>query len=128
MNFPIQLISRENWSFKKILRHILVTRNSRSLIPDCPKQVQKLKYSTLLPAFSCTANRDMSLQMLYIAHKCLLSYNPAYLRNLSTVQSTSTTRFPSVITLKHPYNPCRLKVSSRSFYHSAPALWNILPK
>jgi hypothetical protein len=52
-----------------------------------------------------------------------------------TVQSTSTTRSSSVttrsssvITLKRPYNPSRLKVSSRSFYHSALALWNTLPK
>jgi hypothetical protein len=43
------------------------------------------------------------------------------------MKSTSTTR-SSVITLKRLYNPSRLLVSSRSFYHSAPALWNILPK
>jgi hypothetical protein len=60
--------------------------------------------------------------------KCLLSDKPAYLRNLSTVQSTSTTRSSSVIILKRPHNPSSLKVSSRSFYHSASALWKTLPK
>ena len=74
-------------------------------------------------------------KILPINYKCLLSDKPAYLRNLLTVQNTSTTRSSSVttrsssvITLKRPYNPSRLKVSSRSFYHSAPALWNTLPK
>ena len=67
-------------------------------------------------------------KILSITYKCLLSDKPAYLRNLLTVQSTSTTRSSSVITLKRPYNPSHLKVSDRSFYHSAPALWNSLPK
>jgi hypothetical protein len=67
-------------------------------------------------------------KILSITYKCLLSDKPAYLRNLLTVQSTSTICSSSVITLKRPYNPSRLKVSSRSFYHSAPALWNTLPK
>ena len=67
-------------------------------------------------------------KILSITYKWLLSDKPAYLRNLLTVQSTSTTRSSSVITLKRPYNPPNLKVSDRSFYHSAPALWNTLPK
>jgi hypothetical protein len=61
-------------------------------------------------------------KLMSITYKCLLSDKPTYLRNLSTVQSTSTTRSSSVttrsssaITLKRPYNPSRLKVSSRSF-------------
>ena len=67
-------------------------------------------------------------KILSITYKCLLSNKPSYLRNLLTIQSTSTTRSSSVITLKRPYNPSRLKISDRSFYHSAPALWNSLPK
>ena len=68
-------------------------------------------------------------KILSITYKCLLFDEPAYLRNLLTVQSTSTTdRSSSVITLKRPYNPSNLKVSDRYFYHSAPALWNTLPK
>ena len=71
-------------------------------------------------------------KILSITYKCLLFDKPANLRNLLTVQSTSTTRSSSVIrliTLKRPYNPSILMVSDRSFYHSAgPALWNTLPK
>jgi hypothetical protein len=47
-------------------------------------------------------------KLLSITYKCLLSDKPAYLRNLVTVQSTSTTRSSSVITLKRPYNHSRL--------------------
>ena len=73
----------------------------------------------------------INYKVLSITYKCLLSNKPSYLRNLLTVQSTSTThstRSCSVLTLKRPYNPSRLKISNRSFFHSAPALWNSLPK
>ena len=45
-----------------------------------------------------------------------------------TIQTTCTTRSSSVITLKRPHNPSRLQIINRSFYHSAPVLWNALPK
>jgi hypothetical protein len=66
-------------------------------------------------------------KILSITYKCLLSDKPAYLQNLLAVQITSTMP-SSVITLKHPYMPSRLKVSNRSFCHSALSLWNTLPK
>jgi hypothetical protein len=67
-------------------------------------------------------------KILSITYKCVLSDKPAYLRNLLTVQSTSTICSSSVITLKRPYNPSRLEVPCRSFYRSVPSLWNTLPK
>jgi hypothetical protein len=54
-------------------------------------------------------------KILSITYKRLLSDKPAHLRNLLAVQSTSTTRFSSVITLQRPYKPSSLKVSDRSF-------------
>jgi hypothetical protein len=45
-----------------------------------------------------------------------------------TIQTTSTTRSSSVLTLKRPHNPSRLQITNRSFYHSAPVLWNAFPK
>ena len=33
----------------------------------------------------------------------------------------------SFVTLNRPSNSSRLKITNRSFYHSAPALWNTLP-
>ena len=71
-------------------------------------------------------------KILSNSYKCLLSDKPAYLWNLLTVQTTSEYLHHSFFfchyTLKRPYNPPNLKVSDRSFYHSAPALWNTLPK
>jgi hypothetical protein len=62
-------------------------------------------------------------KVLYITYKDLLSDKPSYLRNLLTVQSTSTICSSPVITVKRPYNPSRLKVHRRSFYRSAPSLY-----
>ena len=67
-------------------------------------------------------------KILSLTYKCLVSNKPTYLRNLLTIQRTFTSRSSTVITLKRPYNPSRLKISDRSFYHSAPAMWNSLPK
>jgi hypothetical protein len=50
-------------------------------------------------------SESIHYKILSITYKRLLSDKPAYLRNLLTVQSTSTTRSSSVITLKHSYNP-----------------------
>jgi hypothetical protein len=67
-------------------------------------------------------------KILSITYKCIISNKPTYLRNMLTIQTTSTTRSSSVITLKRPHNPSRLQITNRSFYHSAPVLWNALPK
>ena len=66
--------------------------------------------------------------ILSITYKCIVSNKPTYLRNMLTIQTTSTTRSSSVITLKRPHNPSRLQITNRSFYHSAPVLWNAFPK
>ena len=73
-------------------------------------------------------SQRIQYKILSLTYKCLLSNKPVYLRNLLTVQSTSTTRSSSVITLKRPPIISRLKHSNRSFYVSAPVLWNSLPK
>ena len=40
--------------------------------------------------------------------------------------TTRSTRSSAVVTLQRPSNPSRLKISDRSFYFRAPALWNAL--
>jgi hypothetical protein len=67
-------------------------------------------------------------KILSIIHKCIVSNRPTYLRNMLTIQTTSTTRSSSVITLKRPHNPSLLRITNKCFYHSAPVLWNALPK
>jgi hypothetical protein len=60
---------------------------------------------------------DFTLQSDYIANHDII-YGSASVGCIS----------PSVITLKRPHNPSRLLITNRSFYHSAPVLWNALPK
>jgi hypothetical protein len=62
-----------------------------------------------------------------LTYKILLSNQPSYLRSLLSLQSSHSTRSSSVVTLARPSNPSRLKLTNRSFYHTAPALWNNLP-
>jgi hypothetical protein len=62
-----------------------------------------------------------------LTYKILLSDQPSYLRSLLCLQSSRSTRSSSVVTLTRPSNPSRLKITNRSFYHTAPALWNNLP-
>jgi hypothetical protein len=67
-------------------------------------------------------------KILPITYKCTISNKPTYLRNVLAIRTTSTTRSSSVIALKRPHNPSRLKITNKSFCHSAPVLWNALPK
>jgi len=52
---------------------------------------------------------------------------PSYLCSLLSFPSHRCTRSSSLITLSRPSLTSRLKMANRSFYHSAPVLWNNLP-
>ena len=58
----------------------------------------------------------------------LLFKQPSSILDLLKIQPTHSTRSSAVVTLQRPANPSRLKITDRSFYHQAPALWNSLPK
>jgi len=62
-----------------------------------------------------------------LTYKILSTHQPSYLHSLLDVQTNRSTRSSSSITLVRPSNSSRLKITSRSFYHEAPALWNSLP-
>ena len=51
---------------------------------------------------------------------------PSSISDLLNILQTCFTRSSAVVTLQRPSNPSRLKLSDRSFYHQAPALWNAL--
>jgi hypothetical protein len=65
-------------------------------------------------------------KVISLPDKIPLSNQPSYLRSLLSLQSFRSTRSSSVVTLACPSNPSRLKLTKRSFYHTAPALWNNL--
>jgi hypothetical protein len=72
-------------------------------------------------------NQRIHYKVISLTYKILLSDQPSYLRSLLSLQSSRSTRSSSVVTLTRPSNPSRLKITNRSFYHTAPALWNNLP-
>jgi hypothetical protein len=72
-------------------------------------------------------NQRIHNKVISLTYKILLSDQPSYLRSLLSLQSSRSTRSSSVVTLTRPSNPSRLKITNRSFYHTAPALWNNLP-
>jgi hypothetical protein len=72
-------------------------------------------------------NQRIHYKVISLTYKILLSNQPSYLRSLLSLQSFRSTRSSSVVTLTRPSNPSRLKLTNRSFYHTAPALCNNLP-
>ena len=72
-------------------------------------------------------NQRIQYKVISLTHKTLHSGHPCYLRSLLRLNHALSTRSSSIITLVRPTNQSRLKVTNRSFYYSAPALWNCLP-
>ena len=70
----------------------------------------------------------MKATKLIISATKSLQYNKpsSIFSDLLTIQPTHSTRSSAVVTLQCPSNPSRLKISDRSFYFQAPALWNAL--
>ena len=66
-------------------------------------------------------------KILSLTYKSLQYNEPSSISDLLTIQPTRSTRSSAVVTLQRPSNPSRLKISDRSFYFQAPALWNALP-
>ena len=65
-------------------------------------------------------------KILPLTYKSLQYNKPSSISDLLTIQPTRSTRSSAVVTLQRPSNLSRLKISDRSFYFQAPALWNAL--
>jgi hypothetical protein len=72
-------------------------------------------------------NERIQYKVLSLTYKSLQTGYPSYLRSLLSFTPHRSTRSSSLITLNRPSHTSRLKISNRSFYHSAPVLWNSLP-
>ena len=72
-------------------------------------------------------NERIQYKVLSLTYKSLQTGKPCYLRSLLSFTPNRSTRSSSLVTLNRPSNCSRLKITNRSFYHSAPALWNTLP-
>ena len=66
-------------------------------------------------------------KLLSLAYNSLQFHQPSYLSDLLIVQSNvHNTRSSMLVTLQRP-TVVRAAIAWRSFFHSAPALWNSLP-
>ena len=72
-------------------------------------------------------NERIRYKVLSLTYKSLQTDKPCYLRSLLSFTPNRSTRSSSFVILNRPSNSSRLKITNRSFYHSAPALWNTLP-
>jgi len=72
-------------------------------------------------------NERIHYKVLSLTYKSLQTGHPSYLRSLLSFAPNRSTRSSSLLTLNRPSNSSRLKITNRSFYHSAPILWNSLP-
>jgi len=68
-------------------------------------------------------------KLLSLTYQVLTTSKPMYLFKPVTVQSPRSTRSSSVVTIFRPptFSSHFLKITSRSFEHAAPHLWNKLP-
>ena len=72
--------------------------------------------------------KRIQYKILSHTYKSLQFKQPSSILDLLKIQPTHSTRSSAVVTLQRPSNPSRFKITDRSFYHQAPALWNSLPQ
>jgi len=72
-------------------------------------------------------NERIKYKVLSLTYKSLNTGQPSYLRSLLSSPSHRCTRSSSCITFSRPFLTSHLKIANRSFYNSAPVLWNNLP-
>jgi len=72
-------------------------------------------------------NERIKYKVLSLTYKSFKTGQPSYLRPLLSFTSRHCTRSSSLITVRRPSLTSRLENTNRSYYHSAPVLWNNLP-
>jgi hypothetical protein len=115
LNLPSSATNRLQFGLNSAARAVTKTSRFHHIIP-------------VLQSFHwLKINQRIHYKVISLTYKIFLSDQPSYLRSLLSLQSSRSTRSSSVVTLTRPSNPSRLKITNRSFYHTAPALWNNLP-
>jgi len=93
--------------------------------------VKSPKFSHITPVIKSLhwlkIKERIEYKLLSLTYKVLTTSQPTYLSKLVTVQSPRSTRSSSVVTISRPPTSSSLKITNRSFQHTAPRLWNKLP-
>ena len=113
-----------NISSQQLNRLQLVLNSAARAVTKTPKFHHITPYLKSLHWFKIT--QRIQYKILSLTYKSLQYNKPSSISDLLTIQPTRSTRSSAVVTLQRPSNPSRLKISDRSFYFQAPALWNAL--
>ena len=89
------------------------------------------KFSHITPTLQSLhwlkVKQRIEYKIVSLTYNAVQFHQPSYLSNLLIQQpNIYNTRSSALVTLKRP-SALRSAVAKRSFYHSAPALWNLLP-
>jgi hypothetical protein len=115
LNLPVSSLKRLQFVLNSAARAVTNTSKFSHITPIL-KSLHWLKIE-----------QRIHFKILSLTYKALDTNRPTYLRSLLTVQDIRNTRSASIVSLVHPTNPSRLKITNRSFFHMAPVLWNRLP-
>ena len=103
----------------------LIQNAAARAIFNCPKHQS---VSPLLKSLHWLKIQErIHYKVLSITYTALQFQQPTYIHSLLSIQPSRNTRSSDFVTLNRPSNPSRLKLTDRSFYFHAPALWNSLP-
>ena len=114
-----------NINSQQLIRLQLILNSAVRAVTKTPKFHHITPHLKSLPWLKI--EQRIQYKILSLTYKSLQHNKPSSISDLLTIQPTRSTRSSAVVTLQHPSNPSRLKISDRSFYFQAPALWNALP-
>ena len=117
--------SKSNISNQQLNRLQLILNSAARAVTKTPKFHHITPHLKSLHWLKIT--QRIQYKILSLTYKSLQYNKPSSISDLLTIQPTRSTRSSAVVTLQRPSNPSRLKISDRSFYFQAPALWNALP-
>jgi len=120
--------------YNSLLLNLLTTQTNRLqlVLNSAARAVTKTpKFQHITPILKSLhwlkINERIKYKVLSLTYKSLETGQLSYLLSLLSFPSHRCTRYSSLITLSRPFLTSRLKIAIRSFYHSAPVLWNNLP-
>ena len=106
----------------------LILNSTARAVSKTPKYNHITPHLKSLHWLKITQRIQYKILSLSLTYKSLQFKQPSSILDLLKIQPTHSTRSSAVVTLQRPSNPSRLKITDRSFYHQAPALWNSLPQ
>ena len=104
--------------------HLQLSLNSAACVVTKTPKFHHISPSSQISSLAQNKWENSVYKVLSLTYKSLQIGKPCYLRSLFSFTPNRSTRSSSFVTMNRPSYSCRLKITNRSFYQSAPALWN----